>query len=441
MEVMKKRLDATDIFVAGLMAVQPGHLISEQIRRYHNDLSIGGRHFDRRELNHIIVLSVGKAAVSMADTVEQELREWISGGLVVTKPGYGLELEFLRCIEAGHPIPDQMGMQATRAVMDLVTPLQENDLVILLMSGGASSLLPDTMEIPFEEVRDLFTQLLRCGADIAEMNTVRKHLSAVKGGNLARLAWPARVFSFILSDVVGDALDVVGSGPTVPDPTTFREACDILEKYGIWETVSGPVREHLSSGRDGLIPETPKPGDSLFDRVENRMIGNNMMALQAAAHKAAEIGYHVELRNTPLLGEARTLGAEFARELLDYEGPRPACLIMGGETTVTVTGNGKGGRSQEFALAMLCAWLDMEVQSDKLPTVLIAGTDGTDGPTDAAGAFADENLVAIAKILEQDPHAYLRNNDSYSYLDIAGAQLFTGPTFTNVADMLVVLMD
>jgi glycerate 2-kinase len=438
---MKRRLEATDIFVAGLMAVQPGSMIANLIRRSRRELVIGGRIYDRRDLNNIVVLGVGKAAGAMADAAEQELREWISGGLVVTKPGYALPLEYLRCMEAGHPIPDQNGVRAAQAVVNLVAPLQENDLLILLLSGGASSLLTDGLDIPFQEVQDLGTLLLHSGADITEMNTVRKHLSSIKGGNLARLAYPALVYSFILSDVVGDALDVVGSGPTVPDPTTYGDACAILEKYGLWGKAGDSVRDRLNRGREGLIPETPKPGDPIFERVENLLIGNNRMALEAAAVKAAQLGYHVVLRDEPMQGEARLLARELAHELLAYEGPRPACLIMGGETTVTVTGTGRGGRNQEFVLAMLCAWMDMEAPPERLPTVLSAGTDGTDGPTGAAGAFADGNLMAIAKIMEEDPHQFLSNNDSFTYLDIAGAQLFTGPTFTNVADMLVVLMD
>jgi hydroxypyruvate reductase len=421
--------------------VQPGTLISRQVRRSGHELWIGDHVYDRHALNNIKVVAVGKAATTMADTVEQELREWITGGLVVTKRGYALPLEFLPIMEAGHPIPDRDGVRAAEAVVGLVRHLQENDLLLLLLSGGASSLLSDVANIPFNEVQDLFDLLLRSGADIREMNTVRKHISSIKGGQLARLAWPAKVHAFILSDVVGDALDVVGSGPSVPDPTTFGDACAILDLYGIWDKVGDSVKDRLLRGREGRTPETPKPGDPLFANVENTLVGNNWMALVAASQKASELGYHVELRETPLVGEARSLARDLAQEFLEYKGPRPASLIMGGETTVTVTGNGKGGRNQEMALALLCAWIDMGVHPDKLPTVLVAGTDGTDGPTEAAGAFADGNLMAISAILEQDPHEFLLNNDSYTYLGIAGARLFTGPTFTNVADMLVVLFD
>jgi hydroxypyruvate reductase len=439
--VMQKRLAATEIFIAGLMAVQPGLLISQQVRRSRGDLVVGGWIMDRREIGKLIILGVGKAAGAMADAVEQELREWISGGLVVTKKGYGLPLEYLRSIEAGHPIPDQAGMKASQTFINMVTPLQEKDLLILLLSGGASALLPDSTDIPLPEVQEIFSMLLRSGADIREMNTVRKHLSSIKGGNLARLAWPARVFTFILSDVVGDPLDVIGSGPTVPDPTTYADAYSILEKYDIWTGAGDAVKNWLRSGMEGVIPETPKPGDPVFDRVENMLIGNNSMALRAAADKARQMGYHVELRQEPMQGEARTLAAELATDFLTYKGPRPACIIMGGETTVTVTGNGKGGRNQELALAILDAWMVMGIGPEKLPTVLCAGTDGTDGPTEAAGAFADDNLMAIALGMDMDPHEYLANNDSYAYLEAAGAQLFTGPTFTNVADMMVVLME
>jgi glycerate 2-kinase len=438
---MTSRQDAADIFKAGLMAVRPGTLMANQVRRSPDGLLVGGRLLPRDAWDRLIVLGVGKAAAAMADAVERELGDWVCGGLVVTKTGHGLPLRYLPCIESGHPIPDAIGREASQAVLDLVATLGDGDLLLVLVSGGASALLPDSGGLPFDEVQDIFRMLLHSGADISEMNAVRKHLSAIKGGHLARLVYPARVVTLILSDIAGDALDVVGSGPTAPDPTTFADACAVLEKYGLWEKAGARVRDRLQRGREGYLPETPKPGDPIFGKVDNRVIGNNRMALEGAAARARQLGYQVDLRLVPISGEARLLAEALAREFLSYDGPRPACILMGGETTVTVTGTGKGGRNQEFALALLCAWRDMGIAPDELPTVLSAGTDGTDGPTEVAGAFADGNLLSTSLSMEQDPRAFLADNDSFTYLGAAGARFFTGPTFTNVADMLVVLID
>ncbi|MCX6622746.1 MAG: glycerate kinase, partial [Acidobacteria bacterium] len=343
--------------------------------------------------------------------------------------------------ECGHPVPDEQGVLGARRIAEMVAGAGERDLVLCLISGGASALLP----LPADPVtlagkQDVTRLLLRSGANIHEMNAVRKHLSAIKGGQLARLASPATVIALMLSDVIGDNLDVIGSGPTAPDPSSFQDAQGILNKYGILDKVSQPIQERIRDGLAGRIPETPKAGDPVFGNVQNLVVGSNRLAVDAAAAKAKELGYRPLVLSTLVEGETRDIArlhTAIAREvrLSGRPAKAPVCILSGGETTVTVKGDGLGGRNQEFALA---AALDLAGLEGI--TVLSGGTDGTDGPTDAAGALADGETVARAKKLGLEPARFLARNDAYHFFDPLGDLIRTGPTGTNVMDVMLVLV-
>jgi hydroxypyruvate reductase len=326
-------------------------------------------------------------------------------------------------------------------MVDLLRTAGARDLVITVISGGGSALVDLPAEnIDLAQLRELTDGLLRSGATINEMNAVRKHLSLVKGGGLARIASPARVVSLILSDVVGNPLDVIASGPTVPDTTTFRDAWRVLERYGLADSVPRPIANRLRAGMRGEVPETPKEGDPIFDRVQNVVVASNDLAAEAATARARELGFNSLLLSTFVEGEAREVGklfAAIARELAAFGRPcpRPACIVAGGETTVTVRGGGKGGRNQELALS---AAIKIAGVDDVM--IVAAATDGSDGPTDAAGAIADGSTVARATDAGLDPADYLARNDSYSFFERLGDLIKTGPTNTNVNDLTFVYL-
>jgi hydroxypyruvate reductase len=382
----------------------------------------------------------------MAAAVRALVGARLTGGVVVTKYGHvdpRLDLGPVQVFEAGHPIPDEAGLLGTRRMVELVANATERDLVLVLLSGGASALLTLPAEgLTLADLRSLTDLLLRSGAAITELNTMRKHLSRVKGGDLARLASPARVIGLVLSDVVGDPLDVIASGPTAPDPSTFSDAWAVLERHNLVECVPRAVVERLKAGMAGCVPETPKPDDPLFQStilptIQNVVVGSNRQAAEAAVATARGLGWNCLLLSTYVEGEAREVGrlaAALAREMAlhDCPVPRPACLVWGGETTVTVRGQGRGGRNQELALAAAMA---MEGLSSVLLVAL--GTDGTDGPTDAAGAIATGATAARARALGLDPFRSLADNDSYPFFQALDDLIRTGPTGTNVNDLLM----
>ncbi|MDR7420007.1 MAG: glycerate kinase, partial [Armatimonadota bacterium] len=357
-------------------------------------------------------------------------------GVVVTKYGYLERLYGIELIEAGHPLPDTNGWRGARRIVDLVVPAGPDDLVLVLISGGGSALLPLPAEgVTLDEKIATTDLLLRSGATINEMNTVRKHLSAVKGGWLARHAAPATVVTLVLSDVLGNPLDVIASGPTVPDPTTFADAVEVVRRFGLWNRVPASVRLRLERGAAGEVPDTPKPGDAAFERARAVIIGDITAAAAAAADRAQALGYQTRLGPTDVQGEARDVGETFGRSVREsYEtlgaAGRPMCLIAGGETTVTVRGRGRGGRNQELALGAAGPIAG-------LPQALVAsfGTDGTDGPTDAAGAVADGSTLARAREQGLDPQVALADNDTYPFFQALGDLIITGPTNTNVNDL------
>lgn len=389
----------------------------------------------------VLVVGAGKASGAMAAAAEEALGDRIADGVVAVKDGYLAPTRRVRLLESGHPVPDARGAAAARAIHDLARTARPDDLLLVLISGGGSALTPaPAPPITLEEKQALTRLLLRAGATINQLNAVRKHCSILKGGQLARAADGARVHALLLSDVIGDPLDVIASGPTAPDESTYAEALDILERFGIAEQVAPSIRRRLEEGRRGAIPETPKPGDPLFARVTNTVIGNNQLVVTAAVERARALGFAPHLLTRTLEGEAREVGARFvrmARDIRAGSGPvrPPCCLIAGGETTVTVTGQGSGGRCQELAVAAA-------IQMAGLPDVVVlaAGTDGSDGPTTAAGALADGESAARAGALGVDLAARLADNDANPALAALGDLIVTGPTNTNLLDLYLVLV-
>ena len=439
------------IMRAALAAVDPEQAVLRFLGREGQHLRVGGTEYDLDRLERIYLVGAGKAAVPMAKAVCRLLGDALSAVVINVKRGYILPAEEmqaiqagLRCpfevIEAGHPTPDEAGLRGAQRMAQLLAGTTERDLVICVISGGGSALLTLPVEgVSLADLRALTDALLRSGATINEINTVRKHLSRVKGGGLARLAYPARVVALILSDVVGSPLDVIASGPTVPDPTTFADAWQVLARYSLLDKVPPQVRSYLERGVAGQAPETPKPGDPIFERVQNLIVGSNELAALAAVEQARKEGLNSLLLTTYLEGEAREVGkvaAALAKELLRNGRPLPcpACLVMGGETTVTVRGSGTGGRNQELALAAAIALAGWEGTM-----VGTLATDGSDGPTDAAGAIATGQTIYRAQQLGLNPFAFLENNDSYRFFQALGDLVVTGPTNTNVNDLLFIL--
>jgi hydroxypyruvate reductase len=433
--------DAKTIFRAGLQAVAPSKAIYRCCHRENDQLFIGDRCYHLGDYRRVTVVGAGKATAAMAQVMEEILGDKIEKGLICVKYGHGTALKKIRTIEAGHPIPDAPGMDASAEIMDMVSPAGEDELVIVLLSGGGSSLLPLPIKgITLEEKQSASDLLISCGATIHEINSIRKHISAIKGGRLAQAAFPAQVAALMLSDVVGDDLDVIASGPTVPDASTFAQCSEIIDRYGIREQLPASIVTHLANGLDGVILETPKPSPKRWRHVHNLVVGSNKDAMAAAKTKAQALGYPPLILSSCIEGETRTVAqvhGAIAREILTSAHPlsAPACLLSGGETTVTLKGDGIGGRNQEFALA---AALDIAGQCHIV--VLSGGTDGTDGPTDAAGAIADHTTVQRAETGGLDCRRHLDNNDAYPLFKALGDLLITGPTQTNVMDLRIILV-
>lgn len=434
------RAHALAIFAAALRAVDPAAAVRRHLHRAGDTLWAGEHRYDLRRYDRVLLVGAGKAGAPMAAAVEEVLGDRLTDGVVVVKRGYGGPTRVVALVEAGHPVPDEAGVQGGERIAQLLSEASERDLVIAVISGGGSALLTwPAPGITLADLQALTNALLRSGATINEINTVRKHLDRAKGGGLARLAQPAEVLTLVLSDVVGDPLDAIASGPTVPDPTTFADAAAILDRFGLWPQTPPAIAAWLRAGLAGQVAETPKPGDPLFARARVVVVGSNALAAEAALAEAAARGFEALLLTTELEGEAREVAralAAIAREeaLRGRPLPRPACLIAGGETTVTVRGPGRGGRNQELALS---AALKLAGLADVL--LLSAATDGTDGPTDAAGAVADGTTLARAEALGMSALAFLDANDSYPFFDQLGDLLRTGPTNTNVNDLVIIL--
>jgi len=419
-----QRRHAIAIFRAALDAADPAAAVTAYLAR---------RKFDR--YRHIYVLGAGKAGASMAQAVERVLGKRITAGLINVKYGHTARLRRIELNECGHPVPDAAGAAGAARIAAIAESAGRDDLVLCLISGGASALLPLPADgITLEEKQTTTRALLACGANIHEMNALRKHISRIKGGQLARLAAPATVESLLLSDVIGDDLDVIGSGPTAPDASTFAGVEAIVRKFKL--ALPASVRDHLDRGLSGDIAETPKPGDPLFANVRNTVIGSNRLALDAAARAARGLGYRTLILSSEIQGETRDVArmhAAIAREIVQTGHPikPPACIITGGETTVTIRGAGLGGRNQEFALAAA-----IDIAGLERVVIFSAGTDGTDGPTDAAGAIVDGRTLAR----NSDAPRFLEVNDSYHYFESLGDLVKTGPTHTNVMDVRLILV-
>ena len=410
------RRDALAIFRAGLAAADPVAAVQSHLS-----------HLKATRYKRIFVVGAGKASARMAVAIERHLGRAITAGLINVKDGHIAKLRRIEQNECGHPVPDSRGIAGGKRIAEIARGAGKQDLVICLISGGASALLPlPAPPLTLADKQETTRAMLACGATIHEMNTVRKHLSAIKGGQLARMAAPAAVECFILSDVVGDDLSVVGSGPTVPDPSTYADAIAILDKFEIRGRVPRAVREHLENGDAGKIEETPKQ----LTNVSNRIVGSNRLAMRAASAKARGLGYRTLVLSSQIEGETRDVARVHSAIAKEHHG----CIRSGGETTVTIRGNGLGGRNQEFVLQ---AALDLAGMDGVV--VLSAGTDGTDGPTDAAGAIADGNTIARADHFGMDAQQFLAANDSYRFFEPLGDLVKTGPTGTNVMDLRIIL--
>ena len=425
---------------AALKAVEPGRAVRKHLDLRGDELIVDGVSRNISSVERIRLVGAGKAVCPMASAVVEILVDRLTDGLVIAKRGHaqgGLGPGPVEVVEASHPLPDSAGVDAAARIAGLAVELRERDLMIAVIAGGTSSLLTAPANgLTLDDLREVGDLLLRSGANIREFNAVRKHLSAITGGRLAELAAPASMVCLALSDVVGDAIDAVGSGPTAPDPTTFADAWSALERYRLSDRVPASVREHLLAGVDGRVAETPKPGNPIFDRVQNAIVGSNRMAAEAAVNAAGELGLSAALVTTSMEGEAREVAkvaASLLREVDSAKRPveRPACLVLGGETTVTVNGGGKGGRNQELALS---AAIETRGMNDVV--VVSLATDGNDGPTDAAGAVATGETASQAAALGLDPVVFLNENDSYRFFDALGDLISTGPTLTNVGDLV-----
>lgn len=441
MSLSQLRKEAVAIFQAGLKAVDSINSIKKYLIRHEEKLILGDQEYDLAHYDGVYAIGGGKASAAMAQAVEEILGDRLKTGIINVKYGHSVPLKIIHINEAGHPVPDEAGLRGSQQIIQLLGKIGEKDLVLCLISGGGSALMPCPAEgLTLEDKMRLTQRLLESGATIQEINALRKHVSRVKGGRLARLAYPSTLISLILSDVIGDDLDCIASGPTVPDNSTFKDCLHIIEKYNIRSKIPLAVLELLEKGDRGEIEETPKADDPSFERTQNIIVASNILAIKAARQKAEALGYHTLILSSVIEGETKDIAkvhAAIAKEILETGNPvsRPACVISGGETTVTIRGQGLGGRNQEFALA---AAMEIEGMGDVV--ILSGGTDGTDGPTDAAGAIADGTTIRRAQAEALDAEHYLRENDSYHFFQSLGDLLITGPTYTNVMDLRLVMV-
>ncbi len=428
------------LIAAGLDAADPYQALLNSVSLNRDSLRVGRKTYDLSRVDRVVAVGAGKASARMAQALETALGTRLDDGLVIVKTGHTLATKRIVVLEAGHPIPDRAGLCGTKRLLYLTQRLTSRELLIVLLSGGASSLLPAPVAgVTLVDKQRTTRLLLRSGATINEINVVRKHLSLVKGGGLAA-STRARIVTLILSDVIGDDLGSIGSGPTAGDPSTFADAVGVLQRYRSWHAVPAAVRRYLCHGRKGDAPETLKPGSRRLRFVQHHIIGNNRIMLEAVARAAQQEGLHSKLVPHPIRGEARVAAkqlTDLAKAITKRHGSlkRPCCVVAGGETTVTVTGRGKGGRAQEFAASAA-----FEIAGLPNAWVMALGTDGTDGPTDAAGAIVSGSTVALAKKLGIDLRSSLKRHDTYPALKALGCHIHTGPTGTNVNDLYLILL-
>ncbi len=443
---MEMREDIKTLYSAAIRAVDPANAVRNHLKVKNDKIGIYKegvllKEYSLDDYRNIIVVGSGKATSPMALAVEEMLGSRISKGCISVKYGYTEPLSLIQIREASHPIPDENGLKAASEIRALLEEAGENDLVISLISGGGSALMPLPPDrVSLAEKGQATDLLLRSGASIHEINAIRKHLSLVKGGNLARVAYPATVINLMISDVVGDSMDVIASGPFVADRSTFSDAHNILGKYGLLNKVPDSVRSYIEEGVEGKREDNPKENDRVFTHVTNLIVASNYIALKAAAEEAEKRGYNTMILSSLFEGETRDVAFfhnAISREISATGNPVkiPACVISGGETTVTVKGKGLGGRNMEYAIqsALLLKGTEGIITAS-------IGTDGTDGPTDAAGAMADGSTVDRARVLGLDINEYIENSDSYHFFKILNDLIITGPTNTNVMDIRIILV-
>ena len=441
MSLIKQQL--VDIFNSALSAADPYNAVKRAIRIEGDQLLAGEEAYDLRNYERVLAVGAGKGTALMAQAVEDVFGDRIDDGVIIVKYGHTRPLNRIREIEASHPLPDEAGVKGTEEIIETLKDVDEKTLIICLLSGGGSALLVSPAEgISLKDKQVTTDLLLKSGASIEELNGVRKHLSRVKGGRLASIAYPATVITLILSDVIGDRLDVIASGPTVPDRSTFMDTVKVIEKYNLVKKLPNNVLSMLLDGIAGKLPDTPKAGEDCFKKGSPVIVGSIRQAINAARNAANKLGFDTEIVTDKLQGEAREAAvylADLAKMVRSSrKGGKPMCLLSGGETTVTVKGSGKGGRNQELALAFA-----LEIEGVDGITLLSAGTDGTDGPTDATGAIVDGETIHFARKLGVNPEKYLENNDSYNFFKKIdeGHHLITGPTGTNVMDVQIIMVE
>ncbi len=430
------------ILEAALAAVDPFQAVQAHLQFDGRQLQIGDRRYTLDDYRRILVVGAGKASTPMSQAIEAMLGKRMGQGLVVVKDGHAGPTRWISVVEASHPVPDERGVEAGRRILQLAQEATAEDLVIALISGGGSALLVAPAEgLSLEDLQALNRALLACGASIDEINCLRKHCSAVKGGQLARAVYPATLITLVLSDVVGSPLDVIASGPTVPDRTTWADAWSIIQRYGLEKKLPEAIIARLRAGLQGVIPDTPKPGDPIFHKAQTIIVADNRVAALAAKEEATRLGYNTLLLSTFIEGEAREVGKVLAALGKEVQAsgnplPTPACLILGGETTVTLNESpGKGGRNQELALAAALA-----LSGATGIHVASLATDGTDGPTDGAGGLVDGTTLSRGQALGLNAETHLLGHDAYSYLEAVYDLLLTGPTQTNVNDLMLVVV-
>jgi glycerate 2-kinase len=438
---MNNREFAEQIFMAGVRRVLPEKLITDLMKLEGSLLKIGEHKLELGSLRNIYVIGAGKASAAMGHYVETILGNRITGGHIVVKYGSSCKLKRIIVTEAGHPVPDSNGFKATEEIIRISEKASENDLVICLISGGGSALMADLPEglLP-EELYIVNNLLIRCGATINEINCVRKHLSRVKGGQLTRIVHPAQLVTIIISDVVGNPLEVIASGPTLPDSSTFSDAIKIIEKYNLAADITSGVMNYLKDGSLGNHPETPKPGDPMFSGTLNILAGTNQLAINAAKSQASVLGFKTYIIDAEMHGDVENICESVLNTAMSFKNnkeiPKPVCLLYGGETTIKVDREGVGGRNQHLALSAAIRLRDIP-----FITLFSAGTDGSDGPTDAAGAVVDSDTFLRALSLNEDPEKYIYEYNSYNFFKRVGGHIVTGPTFTNVMDMVIILIE
>jgi hydroxypyruvate reductase len=443
-EIVNCSADLNRILISALESVDPKMCVEKVLKRKNDSLFINDQEIRLQHINRINVIGVGKAVLPMALAVSDVMGDLISEGILIAKhDDAGIQSHLnkrIRIIKGSHPIPSEESVEATSVLLEMLKKTTPDDLVIGLISGGGSALMTyPVKEIGLSGLQNATFLLLKCGATIEEMNTIRKHLDLVKGGGLLKHIYPAKSIHLILSDVLGDPLSMIASGPTAADPTTFENCLEIINKYGIDDLLDNRVMSYLKSGAAGLIEETIKDGNPIIVDHKNLIVGSLSIAAEAACNQAKEAGFDAKILTTSLRGEARVVGAKLARQLADLVkikkiGEKPICLIAGGETTVTVKGNGTGGRNQELALS--AAQVLRGINNSAL---ISFATDGEDGPTDAAGGFVTGKTLEIGLRMNLVSQDYLDNNNAYEYLNKVGGLIKTGPTGTNVNDLVLML--